>query len=95
MPVPWLLTAFIGGGIGAYIISSYSEIFNIFTTIIFFIPFVIGLLGNAEIKGATVILEGLVNGSVQSDNIKTLVLSEVWVGILNGLIFWDTLWSID
>ena len=47
---PWLFTTFIGGIISAIILRSYSDILKEFATIIFFVPFVIGLAGNVGIQ---------------------------------------------
>ena len=58
-----------------------------FTTIILFIPFVLGLAGNVGIQGGTVIVRGLATGDIQTDNIKTVVVSEIQVGLINGVIF--------
>jgi len=52
-----------------------------------FIPFVLGLAGNVGIQGGTVIVRGLATGDIQMDNIKTVVLSEIQVGLINGVIF--------
>jgi magnesium transporter len=85
--VPWLFTTFIGGLVSAWILGSYQIILADFAAVIFFIPFVIGLAGNVGIQGATVIVRGLATGDIQSDNIATVVKSELSVGILNGMIF--------
>jgi magnesium transporter len=84
---PWLLTTFIGGIMSAFILRHYADILQDFTTVIYFVPFVIGLAGNVGIQGATVIVRGTATGDIQSDNLKTVVISEIRVGILNGVIF--------
>ncbi len=84
---PWLFTTFLGGLISALIIGSYRDSLAEFATIVLFIPFVIGLAGNVAIQGATVIVRGMATGDIQSDNIKKVVRSELWVGFLNGVIF--------
>ncbi len=84
---PWLLTTFIGGIMSAFILRYYADILQDFTTVIYFVPFVIGLAGNVGIQGATVIVRGTATGDIQSDNLKTVVMSEIGVGILNGAIF--------
>lgn len=84
---PWLLTTFIGGLFSAYILNQFQATLNDFATIVFFIPFVIGIAGNIGLQGATVIVRGLATGDIQDDNILTVVKSELLVGILNGLIF--------
>jgi len=58
-----------------------------FTTVIFFIPFVLGLAGNVGIQGATVIVRGLATGDIQSDNLNRVLKSEIKVGLFNGIIF--------
>jgi magnesium transporter len=84
---PWLLTTFIGGLISAWILQVFKITITEFTTIILFIPFVLGLAGNVGIQGGTVIVRGLATGDIQTDNIKTVVVSEIQVGLINGVIF--------
>lgn len=84
---PWLLTTFMGGLISASILSHFETSLTHFATIIFFVPFVLGLSGNIGIQGATVIVRGLATGDIQSDNISKVIKSELLVGISNGIIF--------
>ncbi|MGV7221320.1 MAG: magnesium transporter [Nitrospinales bacterium] len=84
---PWLLTTFIGGLISAWILQVFKITITDFTTVILFIPFVLGLAGNVGIQGGTVIVRGLATGDIQTDNIKTVVISEIQVGLINGIIF--------
>lgn len=84
---PWLLTTFLGGLASAFILSAFQGTLVEFTTIILFIPFVIGLAGNVGIQGATVIVRGLATGDIQDDNLHTVRRSELLVGLSNGLIF--------
>ncbi|MDA0690499.1 MAG: magnesium transporter [Nitrospinae bacterium] len=84
---PWLFTTFLGGLFSAFIMSSYQHSLVEFSTIILFIPFVIGLSGNVAIQGATVIVRGMATGDIQEDNLKRVVRSELAVGCINGLIF--------
>lgn len=84
---PWLLTTFIGGLISAWILRYYQTTLVDFASIIFFIPFVIGLASNVGVQGSTVIVRGLATGDIQKDNLTTVVKSELSVGILNGVLF--------
>lgn len=84
---PWLLTTFVGGLISAWILQAFEITITEFTAVIMFIPFVLGLAGNVGIQGATIIVRGLATGDIQTDNIKTVVLSEIKVGFINGIIF--------
>ncbi|MBI4384378.1 MAG: magnesium transporter [Nitrospinae bacterium] len=84
---PWLLTTFVGGIANALILHHFELSLREFGTILFFIPFVMGLAGNVGIQGATVIVRGLATGDIKSDNIRTVVTSEFIVGTAMGLIF--------
>ena len=84
---PWLFTTFIGGMISAFVLKSFEVNMAEFTTVIFFVPFVLGLAGNIGIQGATVIVRGLATGEIQRDNLSRVLKSEVKVGLLNGIIF--------
>ena len=84
---PWLFATFVGGMISAFVLKSFEITMSEFTTVIFFIPFVLGLAGNVGIQGATVIVRGLATGDIQSDNLARVLKSEVKVGLLNGIIF--------
>jgi len=84
---PWLLTTFIGGLLSAYILNRFQTTITDFSTVLFFIPFVLGISGNVGLQGSTVIVRGLATGDIQKDNILTVVKSELIVGIANGIIF--------
>ena len=84
---PWLLTTFIGGLLSAYILKQFQTTITDFSTVLFFIPFVLGISGNVGLQGSTVIVRGLATGDIQKDNILTVVRSELVVGIANGIIF--------
>ena len=84
---PWLFVTFLGGLLSAFILGSYKDSLVEFSTVILFIPFVIGLSGNIAIQGATVIVRGMATGDIQPDNIKRVVRSELAVGLINGVIF--------
>ena len=84
---PWLLTTFIGGLLSAYILNRFQTTITDFSTVLFFIPFVLGISGNVGLQGSTVIVRGLATGDIQKDNILTVVRSELVVGIANGIIF--------
>ncbi len=84
---PWLLTTFVGGIVSAFVLHSFQFKVPEFATILFFVPFVLGLAGNVGIQGATVIVRGLATGDIKEDNLRTVVVSEVWVGVINGALF--------
>ena len=84
---PWLLTTFFGGLLSAYILNHFQTSISDFATVIFFIPFVLGISGNVGLQGSTVIVRGIATGDIKKDNILTVVRSEIVVGVANGTIF--------
>jgi len=84
---PWLLTTFIGGLLSAYILKQLQTTITDFSTVLYFIPFALGISGNVGLQGSTVIVRGLATGDIQKDNLLTVVRSELVVGIANGIIF--------
>ncbi len=84
---PWLLTTFLGGMISAFILNQFQFMISEFSTILFFVPFVLGLAGSVGIQGATVIVRGLATGDIKDDNIRRVVFSEISVGLINGALF--------
>lgn len=84
---PWLLTTFFGGMVSAVILKQFEFAISEFSTILFFVPFVLGLAGNVGIQGATVIVRGLATGDIQQDNLRRVVISEISVGLINGALF--------
>lgn len=84
---PWLFITFLGGLCSASILGYFEGTLSEYVTIVFFVPFVIGLSGNIGIQGATVIVRGLATGDIQADNLKKVIRSEILVGISNGAIF--------
>ncbi|MFQ5482785.1 MAG: magnesium transporter [Nitrospinaceae bacterium] len=84
---PWLMITFFGGLLGAYVLHAFQFTIAEFTTVLLFVPFVLGLAGNVGIQGATVIVRGLATEDIQEDNLRTVVRSELSVGMLNGVLF--------
>ncbi len=85
--LPWLVPTFIGGIASVFILRWFESSMTAFGTVIFFVPFVLGLAGNIGIQCATVIVRGLATGDIQMENIKGVVASEILVGCANGAIF--------
>lgn len=85
--LPWLLTTFAGGILGAIILRKFRFTLAEYSAVIFFIPFVLGLAGNIGIQGSTLIVRGLATGDIKKTNLKRIIAKEITVGCLNGVIF--------
>jgi magnesium transporter len=84
--IPWLLVGMCGGIIGSRIISTYESQLQMHPEMAFFIPLIGAMGGNVGVQSSAIIVQGLANNTLLSDNIAPKLLKELSVGIINGLI---------
>jgi magnesium transporter len=82
--LPWLLIGMAGGILGASVIGVFDIEKN--PQMALFIPLIAAMGGNVGVQSAAIVVQGLANKSIQNENIKSKLLKELWVGILNGAI---------
>ena len=82
--LPWLLIGMIGGVLGAEVIG----IFDIKTNLelALFIPLIAAMGGNVGVQSAAIIVQGISNDSIKTDNILQQLIKELGVALLNGII---------
>ncbi|MBE50835.1 MAG: magnesium transporter [Flavobacteriales bacterium] len=84
---PWLLIGLCGGLLAAYLIeitlnSTKKEILEL----VFFIPLIAAMAGNAGIQSSAIVVQGLANYSIQNNNIIHKLGKEFIVSLANSLI---------
>jgi magnesium transporter len=82
--LPWLLIGLFGGILGAKIIGVF-DLENNFE-LAFFIPLIAAMGGNVGVQSAAIVVQGLANNNLQSNNIAKKLIKELGVAIFNGLI---------
>jgi len=82
--LPWLLIGLFGGVLGAKIIGFF-DLENSFE-LVFFIPLIAAMGGNVGVQSAAIVVQGLANNNLRSDNITNKLIKELGVAIFNGLI---------
>ena len=82
--LPWLLIGLFGGVLGAKIIGVF-DLENNFE-LAFFIPLIAAMGGNVGVQSAAIVVQGLANNNLRSDNITNKLIKELGVAIFNGLI---------
>jgi magnesium transporter len=84
--IPWLLVGMCGGIVGSRIIGTYEEQIKIHPEMAYFIPLIGAMGGNVGVQSSAIIVQGLANNTLLTDNIGNKLLKELGVGIINGLI---------
>lgn len=82
--LPWLLIGMAGGITGAYVIGAFDIEKN--PGMALFIPLIAAMGGNVGVQSAAIVVQGLANKSVRTDQIAKRLTKEFGVGLLNGLI---------
>ncbi len=82
--LPWLLIGMAGGITGAYVIGAFDIEKN--PGMALFIPLIAAMGGNVGVQSAAIVVQGLANKSVKTDQIAKRLMKELGVGLLNGLI---------
>ena len=92
--LPWLITGFVGEGLGAILMSRYEASLATFVVLAFFIPMIIGTAGNIGIQAAVVVVRELALGQINIYRMGRRVLKELQVAFLNGLVLGGILFAL-
>jgi magnesium transporter len=92
--LPWLITGFVGEGIGAVLMSRYEASLATFVVLAFFIPLIVGTAGNIGIQAAVVVVRELALGQINLYRMGSRVLKELQVAFLNGLVLGGILFAL-
>lgn len=84
--IPWLLVGMCGGIIGSRIIGGYESQIQIHPEMAFFIPLIGATGGNVGVQSSAIIVQGLANNTLVTDNIAPKLVKELGVGLVNGMI---------
>jgi magnesium transporter len=85
--MPWLASTLLGGTLAAAIQIVFKPQLELYSVIVIFIPFVIGMAGNVGVQSATIIVRELVNQDTSSTHIRRNVTKEILTGGINALLF--------
>lgn len=92
--LPWLVTGFVGEGIGAILMSRYEASLATFVVLAFFIPLIVGTAGNIGIQAAVVVVRELALGQINIYRMGQRLLKELQVAFLNGLVLGGILFAL-
>ncbi len=84
--LPWLLVGLVGEIIGSKVLSGYEIQLATHASLAFFLPLIAAMGGNAGVQSASIVVQGLANGSISMESTFKKVLKEVSVAVINGII---------
>lgn len=93
--LPWLLLAFIGELVGAFVISSFEAHIANLLVIASFIPVIIAVAGNIGIQSSTIVVRGLATGEISSGHLVQRVSREIVVSLMSGVVLAGVLIAVS
>jgi magnesium transporter len=83
--LPWLMLAFVGEILSAFILSSFSFTMEKIITSAFFIPVVMALGGSSGQQSSIIVVRGIATGEISFRDTGRRIFREMRVSVLNGL----------
>lgn len=84
--LPWLLIGLLGGIASSRFIELYEEELHIHPEMAFFMPLIAAMGGNAGVQSSAIVVQGLANNTLGTQNILPKIFKELRVALVNGLI---------
>ena len=84
--LPWLFVNIASGLACAFISGVFEQSLPTITTLLLFVPVVLGLSESIGVQGATIVVRNLTLGHAGFKDIKALFIREIFVGVFIGII---------
>ena len=85
--LPWLVVTLAGEIVVAMIMRRYGAMLQEILAVVFFLPAISAMGGNAGIQSSTIMVRGLATGEVDYARLLRVLLGEMKVGLLLGVFF--------
>lgn len=92
--LPWLILLLFIGIISGNIIHLFEGTLSKVVALSFFMPMIAGMTGNTGTQSLAVVVRGLSKQDITKRIITSLILRELWVGLLIGLICGSVLFGV-
>jgi magnesium transporter len=93
--LPWLVIGLFGGIVAAWVLSFFEHrLQQNIVVLMFFVPVVMAMGGNAGIQSSTIIVHGLSTGSIGFTDMFRRLIREMRVAFLNGFLCGLLIWLI-
>ena len=84
--LPWLIIGVGGSMMSAMVIGGYEKAIATIPALAFFIPMITATGGNVGVQSSAIIVQGLANNTLKTDNLLGKLWKELQQGLLNGII---------
>ena len=84
--LPWLIIGVGGSMMSAIVIGGYETAIASIPALAFFIPMITATGGNVGVQSSAIIVQGLANNTLKTDNLFGKLWKELKQGLLNGVI---------
>lgn len=84
--IPWLLIGMFGGILNSMLLGNFEGSFAAHPELLLFIPLIGGTGGNVGTQSSALVVQGLANGSLDTNNIVRQVFKESLVALINASI---------
>ncbi|NOZ34378.1 MAG: magnesium transporter [Chlorobi bacterium] len=84
--LPWLLVGLVGEIIGSKVLSGYETQIASHAALAFFLPLIAAMGGNSGVQSASIVVQGLANGSISIETTFRKIFKEISIALINGII---------
>jgi magnesium transporter len=84
--LPWLIIALFGGLLGTQVIKSFEPQIELNAMLAIYITLIPAMAGNVGVQSSAIVVQGLANNTLRTDDLKNRLLKEVAVALLNGIV---------
>ncbi|MGB0805477.1 MAG: magnesium transporter [Salibacteraceae bacterium] len=84
--LPWLIIGVAGSMLSAVVIGGYENAIAAIPALAFFIPMITATGGNVGVQSSAIIVQGLANNTLKTDDLMGKLIKELQQGLMNGII---------
>jgi magnesium transporter len=84
--LPWLIVALFGGLLGTQVIKSFEPQIEMNAMLAIYITLIPAMAGNVGVQSSAIVVQGLANNTLRTDDLRNRLLKELAVALLNGIV---------
>jgi magnesium transporter len=84
--LPWLVVALFGGLLGTQVIKTFEPQIEINAMLTIYITLIPAMAGNVGVQSSAIVVQGLANNTLRTDDLRNRLLKEIAVALLNGIV---------
>lgn len=84
--LPWLIIALFGGLLGTQVIKTFEPQIEMNAMLAIYITLIPAMAGNVGVQSSAIVVQGLANNTLRTDDLRNRLIKEVAVALLNGIV---------